>query len=90
MPLAPGCDGRMAPHGRPLVTRCARHGDRRRAWAAERLAESVGAIELALTSDDLSAIEVAIPAGAAAGERYNPSGMASLDSERDRAATSMP
>ncbi len=50
----------------------------------ERLAESLGAVELALSADDLALIERAIPAGAAAGERYNPSGMASLDSERGR------
>jgi aryl-alcohol dehydrogenase-like predicted oxidoreductase len=53
----------------------------------ERLAESLGAAELTLTSADLEAIERAIPAGAAAGERYNAAGMRTLDSERGQVAT---
>jgi len=57
-------------------------GARRR----DRLAESLRAVELMLSAEDLAAIEAVIPVGAAAGERYNPSGMASLDSERDRTA----
>jgi aryl-alcohol dehydrogenase-like predicted oxidoreductase len=48
----------------------------------ERLAEALGALELELTSDDLAHIEEAIPAGAAAGERYDERQMAILDSER--------
>ena len=48
----------------------------------ERLAESLGAIELELFADDLAAIETAVPAGAAAGERYDEGQMAILDSER--------
>jgi aryl-alcohol dehydrogenase-like predicted oxidoreductase len=48
----------------------------------ERLAEALGALELALDADDLAALEAAVPAGAAAGERYNEAGMAALDSER--------
>jgi aryl-alcohol dehydrogenase-like predicted oxidoreductase len=48
----------------------------------ERLTEALGAIELELTGDDLARIEEAIPAGAAAGERYHPEQMAILDSER--------
>jgi len=48
----------------------------------ERLAESLGALELDLTGDDLARIEEAIPAGAAAGERYHAEQMAILDSER--------
>jgi aryl-alcohol dehydrogenase-like predicted oxidoreductase len=48
----------------------------------ERLAESLGALEVELTEDDLSRIEEAIPAGAAAGERYDDRQMAILDSER--------
>ncbi|KNB53107.1 aldo/keto reductase [Streptomyces caatingaensis] len=48
----------------------------------ERLAESLGALDVALSPDDLAAIEAAVPAGAAAGERYPESQMAHLDSER--------
>jgi aryl-alcohol dehydrogenase-like predicted oxidoreductase len=47
-----------------------------------RLTEALGALDVTLSSDDLAAIERAIPAGAAAGERYNAQGMASLDSEK--------
>ena len=47
-----------------------------------RLAESLGALDLVLTGDDLARIEEAIPAGAAAGERYHAEQMAILDSER--------
>ncbi|HEX5820200.1 MAG TPA: aldo/keto reductase [Solirubrobacterales bacterium] len=53
-------------------------GARRR----ERLEEALGALELELTDDDLAAIERAVPAGAAAGERYDDQQMAVLDSER--------
>ena len=52
----------------------------------ERLAESLGALDLRLTAEDLAAIERAVPPGAAAGERYDARGMAQLDSERGRAA----
>ncbi|MGI5146318.1 aldo/keto reductase [Plantactinospora sp. CA-294935] len=38
----------------------------------DRLAESLGALNLTLTDDDLAAIDLAVPAGAAAGERYGP------------------
>ncbi|MEU6480854.1 aldo/keto reductase [Streptomyces sp. NPDC047017] len=48
----------------------------------ERLAEALGALEVTLTEADLAAIEAAVPAGAAAGERYAPEQMAMLDSER--------
>ena len=48
----------------------------------ERLAESLGAIELELSADDLAAIEAAVPAGSAVGERYDEGQMAILDSER--------
>ena len=54
----------------------------------DRLAESLGALDIDLGTDDLAAIERAIPAGAAAGERYNPGGMATLDSERTEAGGS--
>jgi aryl-alcohol dehydrogenase-like predicted oxidoreductase len=51
----------------------------------ERLAEALGALEVELSADDLAQIEGAIPAGAAAGERYHPEQMAGLDSERGAA-----
>ena len=54
-------------------------GARRR----ERLTEALGALELELSVDDLARIEQAIPAGGAAGERYQAQQMAILDSERD-------
>lgn len=53
-------------------------GARRR----DRLAEALGAAELELNADDLATIEQAIPADAAAGERYQAPQMATLDSER--------
>ncbi|MCI3133966.1 aldo/keto reductase [Phenylobacterium aquaticum] len=53
-------------------------GARRR----DRLAESLGALALDLSPTDLAAIEAAAPKGAAAGARYAPAQMASLDSER--------
>lgn len=55
-------------------------GARRR----ERLAEALGALQLTLTRADLTAIEQAVPLGAAAGERYNAYLMAHLDSEQVR------
>lgn len=48
----------------------------------ERLFESLGALEVELADDDLAGIESAVPAGAAAGERYDDQQMAILDSER--------
>ncbi len=48
----------------------------------ERLAESLGALDVTLDEADLAAIEEAVPADAAAGERYPSQQMASLDSER--------
>jgi aryl-alcohol dehydrogenase-like predicted oxidoreductase len=53
-------------------------GARRR----DRLDEALGALELELSDDDLAAIEDAVPADAAAGERYPEQQMAMLDSER--------
>ncbi len=41
------------------------------------------ALELELTPDDLDRIERAVPAGAAAGDRYPAPQMAQLDSERE-------
>jgi aryl-alcohol dehydrogenase-like predicted oxidoreductase len=48
----------------------------------DRLAEALGAVEIALTAGELAAVEAAVPAAAVAGERYDEHGMASLDSER--------
>ncbi|MEU9114299.1 aldo/keto reductase [Streptomyces sp. NPDC048483] len=53
-------------------------GARRR----DRLTEALGALDITLEADDLAAIESAIPAGAAAGERYPAEQMGHLDSER--------
>jgi len=53
-------------------------GARRR----ERLEEALGALDVELTEGDLAQIEEAIPADAAAGERYHSEQMAILDSER--------
>ena len=55
-------------------------GARRR----DQLAEALGAAELQLTAEDLEAIERAVPAGAAAGDRYHAPQMATLDSEPGR------
>ncbi|MFI1646048.1 aldo/keto reductase [Streptomyces avidinii] len=52
-------------------------GARRR----DRLAEALGAMDVSLDVADLAAIEEAVPAGAAAGERYPAAQMAHLDSE---------
>ncbi|MES2104791.1 MAG: aldo/keto reductase [Pseudomonadota bacterium] len=48
----------------------------------ERLQEALGSLSLALTPQDLVRIEQAVPAGAAAGDRYDKHAMAMLDSER--------
>lgn len=48
----------------------------------ERLAESLGALDVTLDAADLAAIEDAVPADAAAGDRYPGAQMAHLDSER--------
>lgn len=48
----------------------------------DRLTESLGALDLKLTPDDLAAIERAVPAGSAAGTRYATPYLAHLDSER--------
>jgi aryl-alcohol dehydrogenase-like predicted oxidoreductase len=53
-------------------------GARRR----DRLAEALGALELELTAADREAIERAVPADAAVGDRYPEAQMAHLDSER--------
>jgi pyridoxine 4-dehydrogenase len=48
----------------------------------ERLQEALGAEQLELDTDDLAALERAIPPDAAAGDRYPEPQMATLDSER--------
>jgi len=48
----------------------------------ERLQESLGALAVELSDTDLARIEAAVPAGAAAGSRYDSAQMAALDSER--------
>jgi aryl-alcohol dehydrogenase-like predicted oxidoreductase len=53
-------------------------GARRR----DRLTESLGALEVKLSADDLAAIERAVPKDAAAGTRYPAMAMADLDSEK--------
>jgi aryl-alcohol dehydrogenase-like predicted oxidoreductase len=53
-------------------------GARRR----DRLTESLAALDVALSTEDLAAIERAVPPGAAAGDRYASAAMAVLDSEK--------
>ncbi len=53
-------------------------GARRR----DRLHEALGALDVRLDDAALAQIEAAVPAGAAAGDRYNEHAMAELDSER--------
>ncbi|WP_030625060.1 aldo/keto reductase [Streptomyces sclerotialus] len=48
----------------------------------ERLSEALGAVDVTLDAGDLAAVEQAVPAGAAAGDRYPANQMAHLDSER--------
>ncbi|MES2128363.1 MAG: aldo/keto reductase [Pseudomonadota bacterium] len=51
-----------------------------------RLAEALGALDVALTPSELAALAAAIPVDAVAGARYNAHQMAHLDSERFSAA----
>ncbi|SMD23353.1 aldo/keto reductase [Kibdelosporangium aridum] len=53
-------------------------GARRR----DRLAESIGALDVDLSKEDLDVIEQTVPSDAAAGDRYAPAQMQTLDSER--------
>jgi aryl-alcohol dehydrogenase-like predicted oxidoreductase len=53
-------------------------GARRR----DRLTESLGALEVTLSADDLARIERAVPKDSAVGARYPAAAMAQLDSER--------
>jgi len=48
----------------------------------ERLHESLGALDIMLTAEELTRIEQAIPANAAAGERYPAAQLAHMDSEK--------
>ncbi len=57
-------------------------GARRR----DRLAETLGALDLVLDEGDIAEIERVVPKDSAAGDRYNPHQMAMLDSERKRTA----
>jgi aryl-alcohol dehydrogenase-like predicted oxidoreductase len=57
-------------------------GARRR----DRLSEALGALDFTLTAEDLAAIEEAVPADAAVGDRYPTQHMAHLDSERKSGA----
>jgi len=43
------------------------------------LQENVAAVDIVLSEGDLAAINAALPAGAAAGERYAPEGMRTLN-----------
>ena len=52
-----------------------------------QLQDALQASKLQLTVDDLARIETAVPAGAAAGERYPAPQMAHLDSEHGRGPT---
>ena len=51
-----------------------------------RLAEALGALRVNLSKSDLDAIEAIVPAGAAAGDRYNAYLMGDLDSEKPAAS----
>jgi len=53
------------------------------ARSRDRLNEALGALQVTLDTDDLAAIERAMPPGSAAGDRYAAAQMAMLDSERD-------
>jgi aryl-alcohol dehydrogenase-like predicted oxidoreductase len=47
----------------------------------DRLAETLGSLDLRLRPDELASLEAAVPAGEVAGTRYNTAQMAALDSE---------
>jgi aryl-alcohol dehydrogenase-like predicted oxidoreductase len=47
-----------------------------------QLAESLAALEVKLSAEEISALEAAVPAEAVAGTRYDANGMRTLDSER--------
>ena len=66
---------------RVLIALEERSGPHVGARTRTRLAETLGAAAIALTDADVTAIEQAIPAGSAAGDRYATPLMAHLDSE---------
>lgn len=68
--------GRTGPQVSAIAARAA---DRR-----TQLQDALQAPELQLTVKDITRIETAVPAGAAAGERYPAAQMAHLDSEQGR------
>jgi pyridoxine 4-dehydrogenase len=43
------------------------------------LSEALGALDIRLTAEDLARIDRAVPAGAVAGDRYDPHGMKMVD-----------
>jgi len=47
-----------------------------------QIAESLGALEVQLSPDEVRRLEEAVPASAVAGARYDERGMRTLDSER--------
>jgi aryl-alcohol dehydrogenase-like predicted oxidoreductase len=49
-----------------------------------QLTESLGALNVKLTAEEIAAIEATIPAEAVAGTRYDPNQMRALDSEKER------
>ena len=53
----------------------------------ERLAESLGALDVTFSADELKQMEQAVPLGAAAGDRYDKWGMSMLDSEKTGATS---
>lgn len=67
----------VAAQGRDIVPLV---GARRR----DRLAEALGALDLALSAEDLAQLAEALPPGAAAGERYPAAQLANMDSENHR------
>jgi aryl-alcohol dehydrogenase-like predicted oxidoreductase len=68
----------VASRGRDIVPLI---GTKRR----DRLAEALGALEVALSPAELAAVESAVPYGQVAGDRYDPGQMAALDSEKSSA-----
>jgi aryl-alcohol dehydrogenase-like predicted oxidoreductase len=53
----------------------------------DRLAEALGALKVDLSPNDLAALARALPAGAAAGERYPAALLVHMDSEKGRSST---
>ena len=50
-------------------------GTKRRKW----LRENVAALDIALSDDDVAALEAAVPRGAVEGDRYHASGMQTIN-----------